>query len=97
MTQPSQVRKPVWHPSEERIAGTPLHDFCKNHTPFHARGAPRQKTDYEALLRWSLADGGDFWHALWRFANVAGETGTPPPSSKRERGWLRQGFFRVQG
>ena len=75
MTQPSPL---LWQPSEERIAETLLHDFCKHHTPFHAQGAPRQKKDYHALLRWSIEDNEAFWHALWRFADVVGETGDTP-------------------
>ncbi len=68
----------LWQPSAEHIQTTLLHDFCKNHTPFHARGAPSQKADYEALLRWSLEKNETFWHALWRFADVAGEVGAAP-------------------
>ena len=74
----AQLSPLLWQPSDARIEATPLHDFCKNHTPFHARGAPRQKKDYEALLRWSLEDGEAFWHALWRFADLKGETGAAP-------------------
>ena len=79
MTQPSPI---LWQPSAEQIEASPLHDFCKNFTPFHAQGAPRTKTEYEALLSWSLRcsleDSETFWHALWRFAEVKGEAGAAP-------------------
>ena len=68
---------PLWQPPEARVRETLLHDFCQHHTPF-ARGAPTHKADYEALLRWSLQDNEAFWLALWRFADVAGETGKAP-------------------
>ena len=81
MTQSSSL---VWQPSAERIAGSPLQGFCQRHTPF-AHGAPRDKAEYDLLLRWSLDENETFWHALWRFAEVSGETGSAPFVEQGER------------
>ena len=57
----------LWTPSEAAVKGANLSRFQG-----YVRaefGAP-VGDDYETLHRWSLAERGKFWTAVWRFAGV---------------------------
>jgi acetoacetyl-CoA synthetase len=65
---------PLWIPDERRCSATALSAFC---FWLSARvGEPFG--DYGALHRFSTADPGPFWSAVWDFAQVAGDKGAPP-------------------
>ncbi len=51
----------LWKPSPDAIAQANLSRFSK--------------LPYEQLHRWSIESRGEFWHAVWQFANVIGEPG----------------------
>jgi acetoacetyl-CoA synthetase len=57
--------KPLWTPSPERAAKTELARFMKL----------AGKTSYEALHRWSVEHGAEFWELVWKFGQVRGEPG----------------------
>jgi acetoacetyl-CoA synthetase len=65
--------QPIWTPSLFRIADANLTRFM---TFVEARGT--RIADYDALYRWSVADPGAFWEALWDFCGVRGSRGEGP-------------------
>ena len=71
---------PIWTPSLFRIADANLSRFM---TFVESRGVDAR--DYADLYRWSVAQPGAFWDALWAFTDVAGERGTGPALEHAER------------
>ncbi|MCC7282275.1 MAG: acetoacetate--CoA ligase [Acetobacteraceae bacterium] len=63
----------LWRPDPERIAATNVDAFRRS---LVARG--HALPDYPALWRWSVADPGAFWSAMWDFAGLPGEKGDIP-------------------
>jgi acetoacetyl-CoA synthetase len=66
-----QADKPLWVPSQEFIAGTPLSvfmDWC-------AQRFSRSFADVDAFHVWSVEERADFWSAVWDFCEVRGERG----------------------
>jgi len=61
---------PIWTPSLFRIADANLTRFMSR---VEERGTP--VPDYETLHRWSVERPGEFWDAVWDFAEVAGDRG----------------------
>jgi len=59
---------PLWSPSPERAAATPLAAFMRRAGGF---------ADFEALHRWSVERKEDFWSLLWDFCEVRGEKTGP--------------------
>jgi acetoacetyl-CoA synthetase len=57
--------KPLWTPSPERAAQTPMGRFM----------ARAGKKSYEELHAWSVAESEAFWNLLWDFGEVKGEKG----------------------
>ncbi len=57
--------KPLWTPSPERAAQTPMGRFM----------ARAGKKSYEELHAWSVAESEAFWNLLWDFGEVTGEKG----------------------
>jgi acetoacetyl-CoA synthetase len=60
----------LWTPSPERVEASNLRAFAR------ASGDDSVATGgYEALHRWSVAEPGRFWRAVWDWAGVVGEPG----------------------
>ncbi len=57
----------LWAPSLDRIAGTNLARFAES---------VNRPLDYDALHAWSVSEPGEFWSAVWEFADVEGIPGT---------------------
>jgi acetoacetyl-CoA synthetase len=57
----------VWQPDEASFETSNLARFARENG-FDAR-------DYDTLHRWSIADKGAFWRAVWDFTGVIGEAG----------------------
>ncbi len=57
----------LWTPSPERAAATNLARFC----------AVTGHSSYEDQHRWSVAEPGAFWSAVWDFCEVKGDKGEP--------------------
>ena len=63
------MSKILWSPTPEQIREARLTHFADYvHEHFDAPAT----TDYSTLHRWSLADRGAFWSAVWSFTNVIG-------------------------
>jgi len=62
---------PLWTPSAERIAASPLTAFRTE----AARRAGRDLASYGALHDWSVAEPEAFWSLVWDFCGVAGDKG----------------------
>ncbi|AJY44450.1 acetoacetate--CoA ligase [Martelella endophytica] len=62
---------PLWRPTVQDIAGAPVTHFMN----FCAARHHRLFADYDDFHRWSVAERGDFWSALWDFCGVAGDKG----------------------
>jgi acetoacetyl-CoA synthetase len=79
----------LWTPTPEQIHASNLHRFQQM-----VAALPHGPADdsYEALHRWSLERRGDFWAAVWRFADVIGTPGTGevyvPGSHMTEATWF---------
>ncbi|MBX9678169.1 MAG: acetoacetate--CoA ligase [Gemmataceae bacterium] len=58
----------LWTPTAQQVADALLARFARTHAPSEIR-------DYPSLHRWSIEHRGDFWTAVWRFADVVGELG----------------------
>ncbi len=68
------MSEPLWKPEKARADQTTLASFS---TWMSSRtGKPLSR--YDELHRYSVADPGEFWSALWDFAGVVGEKGSPP-------------------
>jgi acetoacetyl-CoA synthetase len=74
------AESPIWTPSLFRIADANLTRFM---TFVEGRGPP--VADPDALYRWSIERPGDFWEALWAFADVTGDRGDGPALEHGER------------
>ena len=74
------AEQPIWSPSLFRIADANLMRFM---TFVEGRGPP--VPDPDALYRWSIERPGDFWEALWAFADVTGDRGDGPALEHGER------------
>jgi acetoacetyl-CoA synthetase len=62
--------EPLWVPSQERVEASNLRAFAR------ASGEDAVATGgYEAVHRWSVAEPGRFWRAVWDWAGVVGEPG----------------------
>lgn len=61
----------LWTPTPAAVAAANLTRFREFARSF---GGPADDS-YPALHRWSLADRGAFWAAVWRFAGVVGDIG----------------------
>ncbi|MBN2231970.1 MAG: acetoacetate--CoA ligase [Deltaproteobacteria bacterium] len=60
------MKKPLWTPSAERIAGANLTRY---------RGYLKEKngldfTGYDDLYRWSVTETADFWESIWNYCGV---------------------------
>jgi acetoacetyl-CoA synthetase len=64
----------LWQPSDSRQAQTTERKF----EGWLGSRAGVQLTDFEALHRYSVADPGEFWSALWDFCGVIGDKGSAP-------------------
>ena len=64
-----EAAKPLWQPAAERIERAAITRFAHDH------GLPE---DYESLWRWSVADVGRFWRAIWDHYEVG--DGDPGPA-----------------
>ena len=62
---------PLWTPSPERIAASPMQAFMK--AAGDASGRPIAGTS--ALHAWSVADPAAFWSLVWDFCGVVGRKG----------------------
>jgi acetoacetyl-CoA synthetase len=62
---------PLWTPSAERIAASPLTAFRAE----AARRAGRDLASYGELHDWSVAQPEAFWNLIWDFCGMAGDKG----------------------
>ncbi|MEE4278774.1 MAG: acetoacetate--CoA ligase [Halieaceae bacterium] len=76
--------EPLWTPSADRCAAEPIVAFARRYYPgalqpdaLQSNAPVRGGLDYAALHRWSVAHSEAFWSALWDFAAVKGERGSP--------------------
>jgi acetoacetyl-CoA synthetase len=65
---------PLWAPDERRSSATTLSAFCS----WLAARTGRSFSGYDGLHRFSTSDHGEFWSAIWDYAQVEGEKGAPP-------------------
>ncbi|OCP04883.1 MULTISPECIES: acetoacetate--CoA ligase [unclassified Ensifer] len=66
-----QAEQPLWVPGPEIRAHSPMAEFmawCSNRFG-------KSFADYDAFHAWSVAEGGDFWTAVWEHCGVIGERG----------------------
>ncbi len=63
--------KPLWVPSEESKAATPMHAFIQEVSARHGVSFG----DYDAFHQWSIDHRDLFWSALWDFAGIKGKKG----------------------
>ncbi|KFB11104.1 acetoacetate--CoA ligase [Nitratireductor basaltis] len=66
-----QSSKPLWAPSQDRVAASAMADFM--HKAASASG--RDISTYEALHAWSVAEPDCFWSLVWDYCGVRGEKG----------------------
>ncbi len=62
---------PLWRPSPEAIAASPLTRFAAE----AARRAGRALPDYRALHAWSVGQSDAFWDLVWDFGGIVGDKG----------------------
>ncbi|WP_131105703.1 acetoacetate--CoA ligase [Ornithinimicrobium sufpigmenti] len=62
----SHLPRTVWSPTPEGAAQTLMHTFMTDNG----------FADYDSMHRWSVADPGAFWSALWQYAGVVGDPGS---------------------
>ncbi|MGH8860225.1 MAG: hypothetical protein ACRDVG_03150, partial [Jatrophihabitantaceae bacterium] len=62
---------PIWMPAPDDVARARITDFAR----FAGRRIGRGFTDYDDLLRWSVADLAGFWGAIWDYFGVVAEDG----------------------
>jgi acetoacetyl-CoA synthetase len=62
--------RPLWQPSQERIAAANLTAFMRYVREQYGVAA----ADYPQLYAWSIEDPGRFWHAVWSFCGVIAAT-----------------------
>jgi acetoacetyl-CoA synthetase len=65
---------PLWTPEKARADQTTLAAFSR----FVSSRSGKSLADYDELHRYSVAEPGEFWSALWDFAGVIGDKGAPP-------------------
>jgi acetoacetyl-CoA synthetase len=63
--------QPLWKPSAERIAESPLTAFRHRAEQVSGRGF----VDYAELHRWSIDDREAFWNLVWDYCGVVGDKG----------------------
>ncbi|MBY5741440.1 acetoacetate--CoA ligase [Rhizobium leguminosarum] len=66
-----QDNKPLWVPSEDAVAKSPIHAFmerCNDDFGLSLSG-------FEDLHAWSVAERENFWSTVWDFCGVKGERG----------------------
>jgi acetoacetyl-CoA synthetase len=68
------MSQPLWKPEKARADQTTLASF----STWMSSRTGKPLSSYEELHRHSVADPGEFWSALWDFAGVVGEKGSPP-------------------
>ena len=61
----------LWKPSRERVARANITEFALR----YGTAAGGKAGDYPALWRWSNAERGAFWRAVWDYTGVIGERG----------------------
>src|SRR5574341_1170267 len=62
----TNVRKPLWDPSEERKKNAHLTRFIELANKKHGLGVK----SYSDLYRWSVEDIPSFWATMWEFADI---------------------------
>ncbi len=65
--------EPLWAPDERRSASTTLNAF----SAWLSERTGKPFPDYGALHRFSIGDPATFWSAIWDFAQVKGDKGSP--------------------
>ena len=66
------AEKPLWQPSAEAIAASPMSDFmawCSTKFGLDFEG-------YDAFYDWSISERADFWSAVWDYCGVIGDKGS---------------------
>ena len=61
---------PLWTPSEDRIAGTRMHEFVRSVAVDHP-----EVVDSVDLHDWSVSAPGEFWSRMWSYGGVVGDQG----------------------
>ncbi len=65
------VEKPLWEPSAETIAASPMSQFMA----YCAKRFGGAFDNYDAFHAWSVEKRDAFWQALWDYSGVVGESG----------------------
>ncbi len=71
MSTQSKKARPLWTPSQARIAGA-------NVTRFARQAIGEWQLDfntYPDFYRWTIEHGDQFWRSMWKFAGIIGEQG----------------------
>jgi acetoacetyl-CoA synthetase len=68
------MSEPLWKPEKARAEQTTLAAFCA----WMSSRTGKPLSGYDGLHRYSVAEPGEFWSALWDFAGVVGDKGGPP-------------------
>jgi acetoacetyl-CoA synthetase len=71
MSEPGAV---VWRPSSALLQACAINEFRS----WLASERQVRTSDYQDLWRWSVADVGEFWQALWDFEQIVGDRGKAP-------------------
>ncbi|MBY3044865.1 acetoacetate--CoA ligase [Rhizobium leguminosarum] len=66
-----QDNRPLWVPSEDAIAKSPIHAFMERCNADFGLS----HSGFEDLHAWSVAERENFWSAVWDFCGVQGERG----------------------
>ncbi|WP_064693879.1 acetoacetate--CoA ligase [Rhizobium aegyptiacum] len=66
-----QDDKPLWVPSAETVAASPIHAFIERCNGEFGLSL----SDFEDLHAWSVAEREKFWSSVWEFCGVKGERG----------------------
>ncbi len=75
----------MWTPDPERTPHTHLRRFMRT-TGF-------ANESYEALHRWSIAEPGQFWSAVWQYAGIVGDQGELPFVRSGDEPMTQSRFF----
>lgn len=75
----------LWQPEEAR--------FETSHLARFARANGFDPHDYDSLHRWSIADKGTFWRAIWDYTNIIGEQGERALVESAENPMTGASFF----
>lgn len=84
----------MWQPSLHDIQDTSMYKFMRQKSP-----SPQDENceaDYSSLYRWSIAEPGEFWAAVWSFCWSWGEQGAPAFDPHHDAAMTKSRFSRMR-